>query len=751
MKTRSILYILLCINLCSITILSGFNYFVFHNMNNKAYLESFVDYNRRVTDLAFRNIDKQVMQCINDIPQLYFSDVKSNAPILLPERKSISGSPKDILALQEKMEEIRKIYPYVISMDIFYKGTMTIVTGYSNVHFPVDGEEVSQYLPWYSEFEASGAEHCLFALSDADYPMRKPVLTYAKNISGPGWRGENIAVALHITPDSLCDYIDVTRGSLVLADEAGRILYQSGNDLENRDAQEILDSLNGTGGQNRDNEKKEESDSAFRLKLAGEPVMVFSDVSSDTGLRYIYYMPEQTFLVDYNVKRRIFMMNFAISILFNILVLAGVSWMNYSVYHKRVLSFSKKAGIPVSREGKGFDSSLTALTETISGLNETVKNSETFLYQNSLRSLILNRKSGQAYETLFSDCRFARVCCYIVYLKEDDWEELTLKSLQDDFESLGVTGRVFFTTLDKGELAAVSVYDGESQEQAEQVLLEILKRYMEVQGFVSGVACDLTPENVRKSFLRASEAARYRFICAGECDLGEWRLSWEKLKIPERKNQGSHLKLFAAMEKDINSGDILDFKYHVEALKVSFQSGNYTIDYCLSTLRDLVTLLYQTIQRYQMDMWIVFGYDIREYYKQLKDIDAYCEWMVRTCEVLLTNIRQREKPENMDLKERLEQMINENLENDISLEYLSDCLSLRPDALSRTFKQLMGKGYTEYIKEKKASRALELMDQNYSLREIASRLGYSSTQYFSRIFREVYGITPYQYRKEKKE
>lgn len=121
--------------------------------------------------------------------------------------------------------------------------------------------------------------------------------------------------------------------------------------------------------------------------------------------------------------------------------------------------------------------------------------------------------------------------------------------------------------------------------------------------------------------------------------------------------------------------------------------------------------------------------------------------MNRLCEVLLTNIRQKKKPESEDLKARLEQMIEEQLEKDISLDYLSDCFSLRPDVLSRTFRQLMGKGYTEYIKEKKLNRALELISQDYSMKDIAYRLGYSSPQYFIKIFKETYGITPYQYKK----
>lgn len=740
-KRYSIFYILLCINLCSITILSAFNYFVFHDMNSKVYLESFIDYNKRVTNLAFRNIDKQIMESLVDIPQLYFSDLKLNEPVLLPQKRSIIDSPKAITDLVGKLEEIRKVYPYVVSMDIYYEGTGTIVTGFNKIHFPLDEKEVNQYLPWYFEFEKMGADQYFFELSDGVYPSREPVLTYVKKISGLKGRGQTIVAAFHISPGSFQEYIDESKGCFVLAAEDGRILYQSGSDKGR--SQEVLDNLKGTSTW----EEPGSGARSVKMKVSGEPVTVFSNAFTLTGLSYIYYIPDYAFLADYNVKSRIFLMNFGISILFNILVLAGISYLNYSVYHKRVLVVSKRAGISIGEDRRSFDSSLTVLTDTISGLNETVKSSEEVLQQNSLRSLILNRKSDQAYGTLFSGCPFSRVCCFIVYLKERDWESLPLTGVQSGYDSRSGCGSLFLTTMDKKEVVAVIVYDGDEEEKEEQIraaLSENFRQFVEMKGFVSGVPYELNQENLRKSYLSAKEAARYRFIYYDEPFL-----SWEKLKIPGRKSNGSHLKMFAAIEKDINNENILDFKYHMEALKVSFQTGNYGIDYCQSTLRDLVTLLYQTIQRHQLDMWVVYGYDIREYYKQLADIEAFCDWMNRLCEVLLTNIRQKKKPESEDLKARLEQMIEEQLEKDISLDYLSDCFSLRPDVLSRTFRQLMGKGYTEYIKEKKLNRALELISQDYSMKDIAYRLGYSSPQYFIKIFKETYGITPYQYKKRK--
>ena len=108
----------------------------------------------------------------------------------------------------------------------------------------------------------------------------------------------------------------------------------------------------------------------------------------------------------------------------------------------------------------------------------------------------------------------------------------------------------------------------------------------------------------------------------------------------------------------------------------------------------------------QLDMWIIFGYDIREYYKQIESLEEFKVWMLDLCSILLENMRQKKQNVDTGLQTKLTALIDENLENEISLDFLCDRLDMRPDALSRQFKQVMGKGYTEYIKEKKMARTV---------------------------------------------
>lgn len=99
------------------------------------------------------------------------------------------------------------------------------------------------------------------------------------------------------------------------------------------------------------------------------------------------------------------------------------------------------------------------------------------------------------------------------------------------------------------------------------------------------------------------------------------------------------------------------------------------------------------------------------------------------------------------LKDRLKNLMEENLENDVSLQMLGDLTNLRVDVLSRQFTQLFGCNYSDYIRLLKMNRAKQLLMEKTPVKDIAARLGYRSSQYFIQLFKEHSGTTPYQYYK----
>lgn len=92
--------------------------------------------------------------------------------------------------------------------------------------------------------------------------------------------------------------------------------------------------------------------------------------------------------------------------------------------------------------------------------------------------------------------------------------------------------------------------------------------------------------------------------------------------------------------------------------------------------------------------------------------------------------------------------IEEHVGEDLSLEILGEVAHLHPAYLSKTFKEETGKNISTYITDVKMEKAAELLSGTGQwVHEIMESLGYQKSQYFSKIFKEKYGVTPNEYRR----
>lgn len=70
--------------------------------------------------------------------------------------------------------------------------------------------------------------------------------------------------------------------------------------------------------------------------------------------------------------------------------------------------------------------------------------------------------------------------------------------------------------------------------------------------------------------------------------------------------------------------------------------------------------------------------------------------------------------------------------------------------LSRYFKQHFGLNFKQYLMHLRMMQAKHMLETSaYSVLEVALSAGFPSVNYFIRTFKELYGITPLQYRKKK--
>lgn len=93
--------------------------------------------------------------------------------------------------------------------------------------------------------------------------------------------------------------------------------------------------------------------------------------------------------------------------------------------------------------------------------------------------------------------------------------------------------------------------------------------------------------------------------------------------------------------------------------------------------------------------------------------------------------------------------INEHLSENIKLKDLAGHVGMNESYLSSLFKQTIGVNFSDYVNQQRIESAKKLIaESDKSMYEIAHEVGYSSESYFSRIFKQIEGISPAKFKKK---
>jgi len=98
--------------------------------------------------------------------------------------------------------------------------------------------------------------------------------------------------------------------------------------------------------------------------------------------------------------------------------------------------------------------------------------------------------------------------------------------------------------------------------------------------------------------------------------------------------------------------------------------------------------------------------------------------------------------------DRMLKYIDEHIHEKLSLRDISREINLSPEYTSYIFKKEMQKTLTDYINERKLTLARELIvSREMTLHDVACHLGYDNYNYFCRLYKKQFDMTPGQARK----
>lgn len=101
--------------------------------------------------------------------------------------------------------------------------------------------------------------------------------------------------------------------------------------------------------------------------------------------------------------------------------------------------------------------------------------------------------------------------------------------------------------------------------------------------------------------------------------------------------------------------------------------------------------------------------------------------------------------------DKLNELLDKNIGGDVEIDFLTKELGMSTSSLYRKMKQITGMGTNEYVRRYKIHYAEKLLLENkYTINEIAFMVGFNSTAYFRRCFKEEFGDIPSVYLKKLK-
>jgi YesN/AraC family two-component response regulator len=130
------------------------------------------------------------------------------------------------------------------------------------------------------------------------------------------------------------------------------------------------------------------------------------------------------------------------------------------------------------------------------------------------------------------------------------------------------------------------------------------------------------------------------------------------------------------------------------------------------------------------------------------------EEMIQAIQHSILLYRERRKEADISRNEpvcvpRIAAYISCHYIEDISLETLAEALELHPNYICAVFKKHFGESFLTYLQKVRVSAAKEMLrsSRDYTLKEVAEKVGYPNADRLIRIFKKYEGVTPGEFKK----
>lgn len=268
---------------------------------------------------------------------------------------------------------------------------------------------------------------------------------------------------------------------------------------------------------------------------------------------------------------------------------------------------------------------------------------------------------------------------------------------------------------------------------------------------------------------------------AGECKVGMGRVKkqWEEIPISteEAFYALSHITLKGIVSyEDMPAKEQSEFLTQKSAFRKPVQFYRELCDAVKNGRREQAVRIVQdfmqnenersyslpsSLQTIGKELWIILTYSLYDEGINLEEMidyqtaashiekihhkEQFQQWLLASIDQILSRIQQEEK-ENIRHKQTVEYLIeyiDSHYHENLTLNQLAEQVFLSRNYLSQIFKKATGTSFNQYLNTVRMEKAKYLiLEGNYLIYEIAEKVGFKNTPYFSSMFKKYTGVNP---------
>ncbi len=133
----------------------------------------------------------------------------------------------------------------------------------------------------------------------------------------------------------------------------------------------------------------------------------------------------------------------------------------------------------------------------------------------------------------------------------------------------------------------------------------------------------------------------------------------------------------------------------------------------------------------------------------IRSFGTMSEWLRTELGRFSEAVRRSRENRSTLMIERMKREIRRRIHEDVSTKLLAEQFQLTPNYISRLFKQETGETFHDFVTSERLKAAVRLLaDPSKRLYQVANEIGYKDSDYFTKVFKRHFGMSPNEYRNE---